>query len=266
MSHTLSRALGFAASCVLVAGGGLAAGAATPSPPMRRAAVEKAFDAAIHPADQRRWMKHMASEPNHVGSPHDKINAEWELAQFKKFGWDTHIETYRVLYPTPVSETVELLGDKPFQATLQEKPIPGDTSATAKDYALPAYLAYQGDGDVTAPLVYVNYGMQDDYKALKRMGISVKGKIVIARYGHGWRGLKPKLAQDHGAAGCIIYSDPADDGYGVDATYPNGPMRPPQGIQRGSVEDMPIFTGDPLTPGVAARPGRQAAQGLQSRR
>ena len=141
----------------------------------------------------------------------------------RSFGWDAHIEIFEVLYPTPISETLELAPvEKPFKATLQEPPIPGDTSATAKQYALPAYVAYQGDGDVTAPLVYVNYGMPDDYKRLARMGISVKGKIVIARYGAGWRGLKPKLAQEHGAVGCMIYSDPADDGYAVDAAYPQG--------------------------------------------
>src|SRR6202000_402681 len=159
---------------------------------------------------------------------------------------------FKVLYPTPLSETLEMLGAKPFTATLQEPPIPGDSSSTAHDPALPAYLAYQGDGDVTAPLVYVNYGIVEDYKRLEQFGISVKGKIVIARYGEGWRGLKVKLAQDHGAVGALIYSDPADDGYSVDATYPNGSMRPPQGFQRGSVADMTIYPGDPLTPGVAA--------------
>ena len=130
--------------------------------------------------------------------------------------------------------------------------MPGDATSGRTAGALPAYVAYQGDGDVTAPLVYVNYGMQDDYRALDRMGIDVRGKIAIARYGHGWRGLKPKLAQDHGAVGCIIYSDPADDGYGVEKTYPDGPARPPQGIQRGSVADMPLYPGDPLTPGIGA--------------
>jgi len=197
-------------------------------------------------------MKLLASQPNHVGSPHDKSNAEYILARFKAWGWDAHIETFDVLYPIPVSETLELLGKKPFRATLQEPPIPGDSSARARDYALPAYVAYQGDGDVTAGLVYVNYGMPDDYKMLQRLGVSVKGKIVIARYGSGWRGLKPQLAQEHGAIGCIIYSDPADDGYGVDQSYPAGPARPPRGIQRGSVEEMPLYPGDPLTPGIGA--------------
>ncbi len=150
----------------------------------------------------------MPAQPNHVGSPHDKANADQILAWFKDWGWDAHIETFWILYPTPISETLELVSPKPFKATLQEPPIPGDSSATATDPALPAYVEYQGDGDVTAGLVYVNYGMQDDYKTLERLGVSVKGKIVIARYGSGWRGLKPKLAQDHGAIGCIIYSDP----------------------------------------------------------
>src|SRR6201996_286950 len=220
--------------------------------PSDSAALEKSFDSVLSAKDQSDWDKLMASEPNHVGSPHDKANAEWELAQFKSFGWDAHIETFQVLYPTPISEAVELLGPKPFKATLQEPPIPGDTSARAKEYPLPAYLAYQGDGDVKAPLVYVNYGMQSDYRDLERMGVDVKGKIVIARYGAGWRGLKPLLAQQHGAVGCIIYSDPSDDVYSEDAAYPKGGARPPHGFQRGSVEDMPLYTGDPLTPGVGA--------------
>ncbi len=220
--------------------------------PAGDAAALQSFDANIKPDDLRSMLKLLAAEPNHVGSPHDKSNAEWILARFKEWGWDAHIETFEVLYPTPISETLETVGPKPFKAMLQEPPIKGDSSSTAKDPALPAYVAYQGDGDVTAPLVYVNYGMRDDYKTLERMGVSVKGKIVIARYGAGWRGLKPRLAQEHGAIGCIIYSDPADDGYSTDETYPNGPARPPHGFQRGSVEDMTLYTGDPLTPGVGA--------------
>jgi len=228
----------------------LAAGAG--AAPADRTALENSFDAAIHPDDIKTWLKTMAAEPNHVGSPHDKANADYELGLLKGWGWDAHIETFEVLYPTPVTETLELLGDKPFKATLTEKPVPGDASSEQVAAELPAYVEYQGDGDVTAGLVYVNYGMPDDYRALERLGIDVKGKIVIARYGAGWRGLKPKLAQDHGAIGCIIYSDPADDGYGQDKPYPDGPARPPQGIQRGSVADMPLYAGDPLTPGVGA--------------
>jgi N-acetylated-alpha-linked acidic dipeptidase len=220
--------------------------------PSAQAEVERQFDAALNGAEMAGWMKIMAAEPNHVGSPHNKANAEMILAQFKEWGWDAHIETFQVLYPTPISQTVELLGPEPFAATLTEPPVPGDESSARTKDALPAYVAYQGDGDVTAPLVYVNYGMQEDYVQLQRLGVSVKGKIVIARYGEGWRGLKPKLAQEHGAVGCIIYSDPRDDGYSTEDVYPNGPARPAGGVQRGSVLDMTLQAGDPLTPGIGA--------------
>src|SRR5262249_35593739 len=163
-----------------------------------------------------------------------------------------HIETFNVLYPTPISEVLETVGGTPFKATLTEPPIPGDDTSSHTAGQLPAYVAYQGDGDVTAPLVYVNYGMDEDYKTLERLGGSVKGKVVIVRYGVGWRGLKPKLAQLHGAVGCIIYSDPRDDGYSADDAYPKGPARPAAGFQRGSVADMTLYPGDPLTPGIGA--------------
>jgi N-acetylated-alpha-linked acidic dipeptidase len=222
---------------------------AQPAPP-DEPWLEKKFDAAIHPDELRDWMKIMASQPNQVGSAHDKQNADFELDKFRAWGWDAHIETFRVLYPTPITESLTLTGPTPFKATLTEPPVPGDPSTSEVAAELPAYVAYQGDGDVTAPLVYVNFGMPDDYKQLDRLGISVRGKIVIARYGEGWRGLKPKLAQEHGAVGCIIYSDPRNDGYAVDRTYPDGPMRPPHGVQRGSVADMTLFPGDPLTAGL----------------
>jgi len=217
--------------------------------------LEANFDRTISSADQMAWLKTLSSAPNHVGSPHDKANAEWLLAQYKSFGWDAHIESFSVLYPKPITTTVELIAPEPIKLGGQEPAVPGDDSTSDLSGALPPYVAYQGDGDVTADAVYVNYGMPEDYKALERMGISVKGKIVIARYGVGWRGLKPKLAQDHGAAGCIIYSDPLDDGYGRNDIYPKGGMRPPQSVQRGSVADMPIYPGDPLTPDVGATAG-----------
>src|SRR6516225_5077123 len=231
-------------------------GGASPTSP-DETVFEHKFDALIHPEELRAWMKLLAAEPNHVSSPHDKANADQILAWFKSWGWEAHIETFSVLYPTPLSETLELLGPHKFKATLQEPPIPGDSSATATDPALPAYLAYARDGDATAGLIYVNYGMVDDYKMLERLGVSVKGKIVIARYGSGWRGLKPRLAQDRGAIGCVIYSDPRDDGFSVDDAYPKGAGRPSQGFQRGSVADMTLYPGDPLTPGVGATEGAQ---------
>lgn len=220
-------------------------------------AVEARFDAQIKPAELSGWMRRLASEPNHVGSPHDKANAEWILRQFQAWGWDAHLETFRVLYPTPISESLTLLGAQPFKATLTEPPIAGDATTQHNKEGLPAYVAYQGDGDVSAPLVYVNYGMEADYRMLARLGVSVKGKIVIARYGGGWRGLKPRLALEHGAIGCLIYSDPANDGYAVDDVYPKGPERPAGGIQRGSVADMTLFPGDPLTPGIGATESAQ---------
>jgi N-acetylated-alpha-linked acidic dipeptidase len=217
--------------------------------------LETQLDAAISPAEMSEWMKTMAAEPNHVSSAHDKLNAEMTLKQFKDWGWDARIETFKVLYPTPIQVALELVGKERFKATLTEAPVPGDATSSRTKDELPAYVAFQGDGDVTAPLVYVNYGMPDDYKALQRMGVSVKGKIVIARYGQGWRGLKPKLAHEHGAVGCIIYSDPQDDGYSTNDVYPKGAARPAQGFQRGSVADMPLYPGDPLTPGVGATDG-----------
>jgi N-acetylated-alpha-linked acidic dipeptidase len=218
---------------------------------MDQKTVEAAFDAGVSSADQLEWLKAMSSAPNHVGSPHDKANADYMLGLFKSWGWDAHIETFQVLYPTPISTTVELVAPEHVALGGQEPPVAGDDTSNAAG-ALPPYVAYQGDGDVTADLVYVNFGMPEDYKALERRGIDVKGKIVIARYGVGWRGLKPLLAQWHGAAGCIIYSDPAQDGYTKDDVYPKSGMRPPFGVQRGSVMDMPVYPGDPLTPGIGA--------------
>jgi N-acetylated-alpha-linked acidic dipeptidase len=216
--------------------------------------LEQRFDAQLDPADQRRWMKQMASEPNQVGSPHDKANAEFMLKKFREWGWDAHIETFSVLYPTPKKVALELLGPHPFTAALHEPPIPGDATSGLPG-ALPPYNVYGGDGDVTAELVYVNQGMPDDYKELARRGIDVRGKIVITRYGGGWRGLKPKLAQQHGAIGCLIYSDPHDDGYAQGDAYPDGGWRPAEGVQRGSVADMQQYPGDPLTPGIGSTPG-----------
>lgn len=214
-------------------------------------ALEKKFDGLIDPAEMNGWLETMAAEPNHVGAAHNKANADMTLKQFQDWGWDAKIETFKVLYPTPLKVSLDLLGENGFAATLTEAAIAGD-EPTKTDKALPAYLGYQGDGDVTAPLVYVNYGMPDDYETLKRMGVDVKGKIVVARYGAGWRGLKPKLAQEHGAVGCIIYSDPHEDGFAIDDPYPAGASRPAQGFQRGSVMDMPVYPGDPLTPGRGA--------------
>jgi N-acetylated-alpha-linked acidic dipeptidase len=215
-------------------------------------AVEQRFDAQLKTSELRDWLKTLSSEPNQVGSPHNKANAEAVRDLFKQWGWDAQIETFEVLYPTLERHTLEMVAPKKFVASLKEPPVAGDASSARTANAMPPYNAYGADGDVTAELVYLNYGMPDDYKDLARRGIDVKGKIVITRYGAGWRGLKPKLAQEHGAVGCIIYSDPQNDGYGPGDVYPKGGWRPREGVQRGSVADMPLYPGDPLTPGVGA--------------
>jgi N-acetylated-alpha-linked acidic dipeptidase len=212
---------------------------------------EKAFDAAIDPAEMASWMQQLASEPNQVGSPHDKANADFTLAKFREWGWDAHIETFYVLYPTPKSVSLELVSPTSFKATLLESPLAGDAGKAA----LPPYNVYGADGDVTADLIYVNFGMPADYAELERRALDVKGKIVIARYGGGWRGLKAKLAHEHGAAGCILYSDPHEDGYFAGDVFPKGGYRPDDAVQRGNVSDVTQYTGDPLTPGVGATPG-----------
>jgi N-acetylated-alpha-linked acidic dipeptidase len=214
--------------------------------------LEQRFDAELSAAELRAWMQQMSSEPNHVGSAHDKANAEFELKKFREWGWSASIETFSVLYPTPREVTVEMVAPTRFVARLTEPPIAGDSTSSRTKQELPAYNVYGADGDTTAELVYVNQGMPDDYQELDRQGVSVKGRIVLARYGGGWRGLKPKLAYEHGAVGCLIYSDPRDDGYGAGDSYPKGGYRPRDGIQRGSVQDMVLYSGDPLTPGVGA--------------
>jgi N-acetylated-alpha-linked acidic dipeptidase len=215
---------------------------------------EEKFKAIPSPDNQRQYMERLSARPHHVGSAYDKANAEWILSKFKEWGWDAHIETFDVVFPTPKTRIVEMLEPTKFTAKLDEPAVPGDPTSTQKSEQLPTYNAYSRDGDVTAPLVFVNYGVVEDYEKLQRAGVSVKGAIVIAKYGRSWRGIKPKIAAEHGAIGCLIYSDPADDGYSQDAVFPEGPMRPKDGVQRGSVMDMPLYPGDPVTPGIGATP------------
>jgi N-acetylated-alpha-linked acidic dipeptidase len=215
---------------------------------------EKKFQDGIEPANIRENMRRLSAQPHHVGSPYDKDNAEWMLARFKEWGFDAKIETFDVLFPTPKERLLELIEPTKFRAKLQEPVLAIDPTTNQTAAQLPTYNAYSADGDVTADLVYVNYGNREDYEQLDRLGVSVKGKIVIARYGQGWRGTKPKVAGEHGAVGCIIYSDPRNDGYYRGDDYPAGGWRPKDGVQRGSVMDTD-YPGDPLTPGVGATPG-----------
>lgn len=216
---------------------------------------EAKFKAIPEPARMREAMRRLSARPHHLGSAYGKDNAEWLAAQFTSYGWEARIERFDVLFPTPRVRVLELLAPTKFTAKLEEPILKEDPTTNQRAEQLPTYNAYSGDGDVTAPLVYVNYGVPDDYEQLERRGISVKGAIVIARYGGSWRGIKPKVAYEHGAVGALIYSDPRDDGFSEGDTYPNGPYRPKDGVQRGSVLDMPTYPGDPLTPGVGASPG-----------
>lgn len=215
----------------------------------RQKALEARFDAVLNADEQKAWMKRLSARPHHVGTAYGKQNAEFIAAQFRSWGFETELERFDVLFPTPKTRILEMTAPAKFRARLDEPGVAGDLSSAQQTEQLPTYNAYSVDGDVTAPLVYVNYGVPADYEILERRGISVKGKIVIARYGGSWRGIKPKVAAEHGAVGCIIYSDPRNDGFYQGDVYPKGAYRNENGVQRGSVADMPLFPGDPLTPG-----------------
>ncbi|MGA3190501.1 MAG: transferrin receptor-like dimerization domain-containing protein [Bryobacteraceae bacterium] len=216
---------------------------------------EEKFRAIPSPQNLRDYMQRLSARPHHVGSPYDKDNAEWIAAKLKGWGLDANIENFDVLFPTPKERLVELVEPTKFTAKLQEPALAIDPTSNQQSEQLPIYHAYSIDGEATAPLVYVNYGIPADYEQLARLGISVNGAIVIARYGMSWRGIKPKVAAEHGALACLIYSDPRDDGYGQNDVFPEGPDRPRDGAQRGSVMDMPLYPGDPLTPGIGSVPG-----------
>jgi N-acetylated-alpha-linked acidic dipeptidase len=216
---------------------------------------EEKFRASPSPDRMRDAMKLLSAHPHNVGTAYDEQNAEWIAARLTEYGFQTQIETFDVLYPTPKERAVELVAPTTFQAKLQEPAVKDDPTSSQQSEQLPTYNAYSIDGDVIAPLVYVNHGVPEDYEELARHGISVRGAIVIARYGGSWRGIKPKVAAEHGAVGCLIYSDPQGDGYFAGNTFPDGAWRPKDGVQRGSVEDLPLYPGDPLTPGMGAKPG-----------
>ena len=216
--------------------------------------TEKQFDAQLSAARLGETIKALSAKPHELGSANGKAVAETVLQKFKSYGWDAHIETYQVLFPTPKTRVLEMTAPAKYKALLKEPALKEDATSGQQDQ-LPTYNAWSADGDVTGELVYVNFGLPEDYEKLDALGISVKGKIAIARYGRSWRGVKPKVAQEHGAIGCIIYSDPREDGYYQGDVYPKGAFKNEFGVQRGSVMDMVIYPGDPLTPGVGATAG-----------
>jgi len=218
-------------------------------------ALEKQFDSFIKKDDLRDWLKRLSARPHHLGSAYGKENADFMAGLFRSWGFDTEIERFDVLFPTPRTRLLEMTAPERFTAKLEEPAINEDATSGQKSEQLPVYNAYSVNGDVAGELVYANYGSQQDYQELSRRGIDVRGKIVIVRYGGNFRGIKPKLAAEQGAIGCIIYSDPRDDGYFVGDVYPKGAFRNENGAQRGSVADLPLFAGDPLTPGIGSTPG-----------
>lgn len=216
--------------------------------------TEKAFDAQLNAKRIGEHIKQFSSVPHHVGSVGGKMVASEIAKVFTAAGWDTKIETYQLMFPTPITRTLEMSGATNYKAKLKETPLKEDATSNQADQ-LPTYNCWSADGDVTSNLVFVNYGLPEDYETLAKYGIDVKGKIVIAKYGRSWRGIKPKVAQEHGAIGCLIYSDPIDDGYGAGDAYPVGPFKNDQTVQRGSIMDMVIYPGDPTTPNIASVEG-----------
>ena len=214
--------------------------------------LESRFDAQLNATEMLAWLKRLSARPHHLGSPYNKQNADFIASQFKSWGYDTKLEEFHVLFPTPKTRIVEMTAPEKFTLRLNEPDLKEDATSGQQVEQLPSYNAYSIDGDVTGPLVYVNYGVPADYEELEKRGIDVKGKIVIARYGGSWRGIKPKVAAERGAIGCLIYSDPRNDGFYQGDVYPKGAWRNEHGVQRGSVMDMPLFPGDPLTKGVGA--------------
>ena len=217
-------------------------------------ALEEKFDASLSAAEQEEWLRILSRDPHHVGSAEGRAVVDFVAARFEEWGYEVEVTEYQVLFPSPRTRELELLVPYRFTAGLTEDSLAEDPSTSRIDNLLPPYNAFSTDGEVEGEMVFVNYGTPADYEILERYGISVEGKIAIARYGGSWRGIKPKLAGEKGAVGTIIYSDPADDGYGAGDTYPEGPYKHESAVQRGSVMDMPTYPGDPLTPFVGATP------------
>jgi N-acetylated-alpha-linked acidic dipeptidase len=228
----------------------------TPAQAKEQLQREADYDSSLNAENLRKWSREMTTRPHHLGSPKAKENAEFVADLFRKWGYETEIEVFHVLFPTPKTRELSLLRPYPFKASLTEQIVKTDSAAAALEKeALPPYNAYSGDGEVVGALVYVNQGLPRDYEVLDRHGIDVKGKIVIARYGGSWRGIKVKVAAEKGAIGCIIYNDPLADGYTQGGAYPNGAYKHGTAVQRGSVIDLPMRPGDPLTPNYGAVEG-----------
>jgi N-acetylated-alpha-linked acidic dipeptidase len=248
------QALAFSLLCTLVVGANAQKNLLGFKSSEKQIKTEQSFDAQLSAKRVGENIKLLSSVPHHVGSAGGKMVASEIAKVFTAAGWDTKIETYQLMFPTPITRTLEMTGATNYKAKLKETPLKEDATSNQADQ-LPTYNCWSADGDVTAQLVFVNYGLPEDYETLAKYGIDVKGKIVIAKYGRSWRGIKPKVAQEHGAIGCLIYSDPMDDGYSAGDAYPVGPFKNDQTVQRGSIMDMVIYPGDPTTPNGASIEG-----------
>jgi N-acetylated-alpha-linked acidic dipeptidase len=217
--------------------------------------LETQYRAVPSPASAREELRRLTSEAHIAGSPEDYATAIYVRDEMRSFGLASDLKEYQVLLPYPRTPSiVELVAPRRERLQVRENVLREDPSSSSRKI-VPLYNGYGASGDITAPLVYVNYGLPNDYEALKSAGVDVKGKIAIARYGNSFRGVKAKVAEDHGAIGLLIYSDPEDDGYMQGDVYPKGPWRPDSSGQRGSVQFLFVYPGDPLTPGVPAIPG-----------
>ncbi len=226
-----------------------------PKPSDNQRRLEEQFRAVPSAANAREELRRLTSEAHLAGSPEDYATAIYVRDQMRSFGLAADMREYQVLLPYPRSPSiVELIAPRHERLQVREDVVPEDPSSSSKKI-VPLFNGYGASGDITAPLVYVNYGLPNDYEDLRKAGVEVKGKIAIARYGNSFRGVKAKVAEDNGAIGLIIYSDPADDGFTQGEVYPKGPWRPESSAQRGSVQFLFIYPGDPLTPGLPAIPG-----------
>ena len=227
----------------------------TPAGSTNQRRLEESFRAVPAANSAREHLRRLTAEPHVAGTREDYATAIYVRDQIRSYGISAELKEYEVLLPYPKQPgIVELVTPRRERLMLREAVVPEDPSSSHSKI-IPLFNGYSPSGDVTAPLVYVNYGLPPDYEALKKIGVDVKGKIAIVRYGNSFRGVKAKVAEDNGAVGLIIYSDPADDGYGQGDVYPKGPWRPSSSAQRGSVQYIFQAPGDPLTPGKPSVPG-----------
>ncbi len=252
MKMILAVMIGLVAAATDMAAGAESLIGFSPEGSKQQRAIEAAFDSNLSAKEQKEWLRKFSAEPHHAGSEAGK-RVESEISgMLSRWGYDTEIEEYEILLPTPKERSLELVSPTRFKASLEEDSLDADPSTSVRQHLLPPYNAFSIDGEVEGELVFINYGRPEDHELLERYGIDLTGKIAIAKYGKSWRGIKPKLAAEKGAIGTIIYSDPADDGYRQGDVYPQGPFKHKSGVQRGSVMDMPTYPGDVLTPGIGA--------------